>query len=287
MQAPLATALASSTAREAEQIDGVDGSGALFSSSGERESGEEGFVDENGYLVERADYAHASHAPASEAGPRIVKEIIIYDVYENDDNGCITNPNAPNGGEGPNNNQVEYDSDNYLEEFNVADHVGDVEGGAENIVTNDVGATMNGVEINSEINVTNEVGATKNGAKMNSEINETKEVDATKNGVEINSSEINEQSSVGPAKNGTPLTETVKNVVDEIVDNDPKIDKNVAEEVGEEMETAVSEVPPSLPNPAVEIQTKYEGRSLSRKAKSIASAVRVFRHVSQPSSRLN
>ena len=63
---------------------------------------------------------------------------------------------------------------------------------------------------------------------------------------------------------GTPLTETIKDVMDEIVDNDPKIDNNVAEEVGEEMETAVSEVPPSLPNPAVEIQTKYEGRSLSR-----------------------
>ena len=235
-------------------------------------------MDENEYLVERADYAHASHAPASEAGPRIVKEI-IYDVYENNDNGCITNPNASNEGEGPNNNEVvEYDSDNYLEEFNVADHVSAVEEGAENIVTNDVGATMNGVEINSEINVTKEVDATKNGVEINSsEISVTNEVGATKNASETNSSEINVQSNVGP------LTETIKNVMDEIVDNDPKIDNNVAEEVGEEMETAVSEFPSSLPNPAVEIQTEYEGRSLSRKAKSIASAVRVFRHASQPS----
>ena len=206
MQAPLAAALASSTAREAEHVDGVDGSGALFSSRGEREAGEEGFVDENGYLVERADYAHASHAPASEAGPRIVKEI-IYDVYENDDNGCITNPNASNEGEGSNNNAVvEYDSDNYLEEFNVADHVSAVEEGAENIVTNDVGAIMNGVEINSEINVTKEVDATKNGIEINSsEISVTNEVGAAKNAAETNSSEINVQSNVGPAKNGDTL----------------------------------------------------------------------------------
>ena len=102
MQAPLATALAPPTATEAEVVDGENGSVALFSSKEERESGEGGFVDSEGYLVERADHAHDSPASASEAGPHIVKEIIIYDVYENDDNGPggITNPVPPNEGEG-------------------------------------------------------------------------------------------------------------------------------------------------------------------------------------------
>ena len=64
------------------------------------------------------------------------------------------------------------DSDNYSEECNVTEHVGTVEEGAEHDIIN--------------------------------------EVDATKNGKETSSSEINEQSNVGPAKNGTPSIEIIK-----------------------------------------------------------------------------
>ena len=54
-QGPLAAALleASPLASDEGQVDGVDVSGALFSSSEEKETGE-GFVDGDGYLVERA-----------------------------------------------------------------------------------------------------------------------------------------------------------------------------------------------------------------------------------------
>ena len=92
--------------------EGQEESGALFS---EREASEQ-VVDGDGYLVEKA------------AGPHIVKEIIIYDVYENDDNvgaDNLVDPTTAIEIEHPKTNVVGEgnDSDNCLEEFNVAEHV--------------------------------------------------------------------------------------------------------------------------------------------------------------------
>ena len=238
MQAPLATALAPPTAREVEVVDGENDSVALFSSNEERVSGEGGFVDSEGYLVEQADYAH-------EAGPHIVKEIIIYDVYENDDNGPggITNPVPPNEGEGSNTNEIAKDSDNYVE---ITEYTNEIANDSDNYVevteyTNEIANDSNNYL--EDCNVTEHVGTVEEGAEH--DLNN--EVEATKNGKETSSSKINEQSNVGPAKNGTPSIEIIKEVVDKIVDNNSEIENNVAVEGVENMETAVSEVPPYTP----------------------------------------
>ena len=190
----------------------------------------------------------------------------------------ITNPVPPNEGEGSNTNEIANDSDNYVE---VTEYTNEIANDSGNYVevteyTNEIANDSNNYL--EDCNITEHVGIVEEGAEH--DINN--EVEATKNGKETSSSEIDEQSNVGPAKNGTPSIEIIK-VVDEIVDNNSQIENNVAVEGAENMETAVSEVPPALPNPVAELQTKYEGRSLSRKAKSIATAVRVFRHASQPS----
>ena len=209
-------------------------------------------VDRDGYLVERA------------AGPRIVKEIIIYDVYDNDENveaGDPEGPAAAVGIEHPETSAVveSHDSDIGLEEFNVAEHIAALNQNVENEIVNNVE--------NAEI-ANNVEDAAEGGAKENDE------------NIESNCNVNNLESSAGPAKNGAPLIEEIVNVVDEIVDNDPDLNENVAEEG---METEVSSVLPPPSNPIKDIEAGYEGRSLSKKAKSVASAVRVFRYASQPS----
>ena len=141
-----------------------------------------------------------------------MKEIIIYDVYD-DDNVVVDNlvdRTTANESEDPNTSVGVDDNDfeNCLEEFNVAEHF----------------AALNQ---NVEIVETSVVGAAEGGAEENF--------------VESNN-DVNLESSVGPAKNGAPLTEEINNVVDEIVDNNPELNENVAEEVVEGMETEVSEV---------------------------------------------
>ena len=201
-------------------------------------------MDGDGYLVERA------------AGPHIVKEI-IYDVYDNDDNvgaDNLVDPTTAIEIEHPKTNIVGEgnDPDNCLEEFNVAEHV----------------AALNQ---NAEIVVNNVVDAAEGGAQENEE------------SVESNNSVNNLESSIGPAKNGAPLTEEINNVVDEIVDKNPDLNESVAEVVVEGMETEVSEVLPPPSNPIKYIQSGYEGRTLSKNLKNVATAVHVFRHASQPS----
>ena len=163
------------------QGDGAEESGALFS---EREVSEQ-VVDGDSYLVERA------------AGLHIVKEIIIYDVYDNDnvvaDN--LVDPTTANEIEDPKTNVVVEgnDSDNCLEYFTVAEHV----------------AALNQ---NAEIVVNNVVDAAEGSAKQNVESNDVN----------------NLESSVGSANNGAQFTEEINNVVDEIVDNNPELNESVA-----------------------------------------------------------
>ena len=204
-------------------------------------------VDRDGSLVERA------------AGPHIVKEIIIYDVYDNDENVGAGNPVDPAAAveiEHPKTNVVDesHDSDNCLEEFNVAEHMAALNQNVEN------------VEIVNHV-----VDAAEGGAKENEE------------SIESNNSANNLESSVGPAKNGASLTEEIANVVDEIVDKNPEFNESVAEVAVEGMETGVSAVLPPPSNSIEDIQSGYEGRSLSKKLKNVATAVRVFKYASQPS----
>ena len=193
--------------------------------SSRREASEQ-VVDGDGHLVER------------DAGPHIVKEIIIYDVYDNDDNvgaDNLVDPTTAIEIEHPKTNVVGEgnDSDNCLEEFNVAEHV----------------AALNpNVEI-----VNNVVDAAEGGAKVNEE------------NVESNNSANNLESSVGSAKNGAPLTEEINNVVDLIVDKNSELNESVAEVAVEGMETEVSEVLPPPSTPIKDIQSGYEGRTLSKK----------------------
>ena len=211
-------------------------------SEGQEGEASEQVVDRDGYLVERA------------AGPHIVKEIIIYDVYDNDENVGAGNPVEPTiaaelehtetivANEGQ-------DSSNCPEDFNDA-----------------LNQNVENIEI-----VNNVVDAAEGGATEN-ELS-----------IESNCSENNLESSVGPAKNGAPLIEEITKVVDEIVDNNPELNENVAEVAVEGMETEVSSVLPPPSNPIKDIQSGYEGRTLSKKLKNVATAVRVFRHASQPS----
>ena len=218
--------------------EGQDESGAP---SSEREEGEH-VVDGDGFLVERA------------AGPHIVKEIIIYDVYDNDENvgaGNLVEPTSTGEIDHPETNvDVSHDSDNCP------------------VVAQN--QNVNSVEIANNV-----VEAAVGGAN---EIVET--VAQNKENVESNNSNINLESSVDPAKNGAPLIEEITNVIDEIVDDDSNLNRNVAEEG---METEVSSVLPPPANPIKDIQSGYEGRTLSKKLKNVATAVRVFRHAAQPS----
>ena len=239
--APLAAALMETSPPVISE--GQDESGALFS---EGEVSEQ-VVDRDGYLVERA------------AGPHIVKEIIIYDVYDNDENVGAGNPVDPTTAielEHPKTIVVDesHDSDNCLEDLNVAEHVAALNQNVEN------------VEI-----VNNVADAAKGDANENEE------------NIESNSSANNVESSVDPPNNGAPPIEEITKVVDEVVDNDPELNENVAEVAVEGMEMEVSAVlsPPS--NPIQDIQSGYGGRSWSKNLKNVATAVRVFRHASQPS----
>ena len=88
-KAPFAAALMETTSPPLceRQFDSAGSSGALFSGSEEREaSGDDVVVNSDDFLVERADHPRAIPASASGMGPRVVKEIIIYNVYDNDDN---------------------------------------------------------------------------------------------------------------------------------------------------------------------------------------------------------
>ena len=126
--APLAAALMVTSPPITTEGQGEDAevSGALL--SGEEREASEQVVDGDGYLVERA------------AGPHIVKEIIIYDVYDNDDNIVADNyvdPTTANKSKDPNTSVGvdDNDSENCLEDFNVAEHVGALNQGAENVET--------------------------------------------------------------------------------------------------------------------------------------------------------
>ena len=151
-------------------------------------------------------------------------------------------------------------TENCLEDFDVAAHVAALDQNLENkeIVEN--------VE-----NVNNVAVAAEGSANENEQI------------IESNSSDNNLESSVGPAKNGAPLIEEITKAVDEIVDSNSELNENVAEVAAEGMETEVSAVLPPPSIPIQDIQSGYEGRSLSKKLKNVATAVRVFRHASQPS----
>ena len=230
------------------QFDSAGSSGALFSGSEEREaSGGDVVVNSDDFLVERADHPRAIPASASDMGPHVIKEIIIY-VYDNDDNIVTENnvdPIPTKDGEDLNTNLgvTKNDAGNSLEEFNVAEHVAAKEG-AEN-------------ESLEELYVIDHVGATENGGEGTNAC----------------------RGYCRPRKErDTPFEEIAKNNI--VVEN------NVAEGVVEVMETAVSEVPPSSSQSGDGIQTVGEAckdRSLSRKVKNVASAMRVFRDASQPS----
>ena len=222
--------------------EGQDESGAP---SSEREEGEQ-VVDRDSFLVERA------------AGPHIVKEIIIYDVYDNDENVGAGNPVEPTS-----TGEIDHPETNVV----------DVSHDSDNCPVVAPNQNVHSVEIANNV-----VDAAVGGAN---EIVET--VVQNKENVESNNSTINLESSVDPAKNGAPLIEEIINVVDEIVDQNSELNENVAEAAVEGMETEVSSVLPPPSNPIKDIQSGYEGRTLSKKLKNVATAVRVFRHASQPS----
>ena len=164
--------------------EGQDESGAP---SSEREEGEQ-VVDRDGFLVERA------------AGPHIVKEIIIYDVYDNDENVGAGNPVEPTS-----TGEIDHPETNVV----------DVSHDSDNCPVVAPNQNVHSVEIANNV-----VDAAVGGANKIVE-----NVDQNKENVESNNSTINLESSVDPAKNGAPLIEEIINVVDEIVDQNSELNE--------------------------------------------------------------